>query len=302
MTTVDNTGKDKQGNLRRNLQDFYRNHLHVTKNNWSIHIWIWHLADKIVGALSNPAIGSVLRRLVVMGDTTQVHLVPLNRDLDYKGNASSTVTPISMVQRAVEESSYRMIMDKCLCRDSAGGCKVCTTDLGCIMLGEASRKMVSSGIGRYATVEQTLTHLESAAQLGLVASCGFIEYERLVLGLSPQDDDRLLEICLCCPCCCLPMRHMKNVMSVPAIREKFRSVGWMAYGTDDCTSCGQCVDICPMEAIEFSGKGISVNDECIGCGLCAFKCPEKAIAMDEMEPMKEHILDYFRGFRPRING
>jgi len=237
-----------------------------------------------------------------MGDTTQAYLVPLNRDLDYKGKASSAVTPIPMVCKAVEESSYRMIMDKCLCRDSAGGCKVCTTDFGCIMLGEASRKMVSSGIGRYATVEQTLAHLENAAQLGLVAICALIENERLLLGLSPQDDDKFLEICLCCPCCCLGLRNLKNVMSVPAIKEKFRSVGWMAYCTDDCTSCGQCVDICPMEAIELSGKGISVNDECIGCGLCAFKCPEKAIAMDEIEPMKEHILDYFRGFRPRISG
>jgi ferredoxin len=57
-----------------------------------------------------------------------------------------------------------------------------------------------------------------------------------------------------------------------------------------------------MEAIELSGKGISVSDECIGCGLCAYKCPEKAIAMEETEPMKDHILDYFRWFRPQVNG
>jgi ferredoxin len=45
-----------------------------------------------------------------------------------------------------------------------------------------------------------------------------------------------------------------------------------------------------------------VSDECIGCGLCAFKCPEQAIAMEEIEPMKDHILDYFRWFRPQVNG
>ena len=51
MTAVDNTGKDIQGKLGRYLQDFYRSHLYVTKNNWSIYIWIWHRLDKTVGAL-----------------------------------------------------------------------------------------------------------------------------------------------------------------------------------------------------------------------------------------------------------
>jgi formate hydrogenlyase subunit 6/NADH:ubiquinone oxidoreductase subunit I len=57
-----------------------------------------------------------------------------------------------------------------------------------------------------------------------------------------------------------------------------------------------------MEAIELRGNGISVSDECIGCGLCAFKCAEKAIVMEEIESMKDHILDYFRWFRPRVSG
>ncbi len=303
MNTVDNIDKEKEKKLGRYLQDFYLRHLSITKNNWGTYIWIWRLVGKAIGALSNPAIGSLLRRLMMVeGGTTQGYIVPINRDLDYKGKAKDTVMPISMVQRAVEESSYRMIIDKCMCRDSEGGCKNYPTDLGCIMLGEASRKMVSSGIGRYATVEQTLAHLERAAQLGLVAICGWVEFESLFFGVSPQDHDRFVEICLCCPCCCLALRHMKNVMSVPGVKEVFRSVGWMAYGTEDCISCGQCIDICPMEAIEFSGEGVSVNKECIGCGLCAFKCPKQAIAMDEIEPMKGHILDYFRWFRPRING
>jgi len=205
MTAVDNTGKIKQGKLGRYLQEFYRSHLHVTRNNWSIYIWIAHRLDKIVGALSNPAIGSVLRRFVVMGDTTQGYFVPLNLDLDYKGKAKDTVMPISMVHKAVEESSYRMIIDKCMCRDSEGGCKEYPTDLGCIMLGEGSRKMVSSGIGRYATVEQTLAHLERAAQLGLVAICGWVEFESLFFGVAlviqiPVDGNYI-------PLCCAPFNH-----------------------------------------------------------------------------------------------
>jgi len=302
MTTVDNTGKEKQTKVGRYLQDFYLRHLHITRYNWGIYRRMWALLDKSVGLLSIPFIGSRLNGLLRLDNShTQGYLVPLNRDLDYQGKVPGAVTPISMVRKAIEESSYRMIMDKCMCRD-CHTCKNYPIELGCIMLGEACRKMVSSGVGHYATVEEAVGHLERAAQLGMVAGCAWAEIEALAMGISPQQHDRYVEICLCCPCCCLALHQMKKLMSVPVMKDRFRSVGWRACGTDDCITCGQCVDICPMEAIELRGKGISVSDECIGCGLCAFKCPEQAIAMEETEPMKDHILDYFRWFRPRVNG
>jgi len=92
MNTVDNTDKEKEKKLGRYLQDFYLRHLSITKNNWGTYIWIWRLVGKAMGALSNPAIGSLLRRLMMVeGGTTQGHIVPLNRDLDYKGKAKDTV-------------------------------------------------------------------------------------------------------------------------------------------------------------------------------------------------------------------
>ncbi len=302
MNTAGNTGKDKQRKLGRYLQDFYLRHLSLTENNWEIYRRMWTLIDKSVGFLSHPFIGSRLNGWLRLDNShTQGYIVPLNRDLDYQGKTSSTVMPISMVRRAIEESSYRMIMDKCICRD----CHTCQNypiEMGCIMLGEACRKMVGRGVGRYATVEEALSHLERAAELGLVAGCAWAEIEALAMGISPEQHDRYVEICLCCPCCCLALHQLKKIMSVTVVKDRFRSVGWRACGTDDCIQCGRCVDICPSEAVELSGKGISVSDECIGCGLCAFKCPEQAIAMEETEPMKDDILDYFRWFRPRVNG
>jgi len=302
MKTADDAGKDKQTRLGRYLEDFYLRHLYVTRYNWGIYRRMWALLDRSLGLLSNPFIGSRLKRWLRFENShSQGYIVPLNRDLDYQGKGPGAVTPISMVRKAIEESSYRMIMAKCMCRD-LHTCKNYPIELACIMIGEASRKMVSSGLGHYATVEEAVGHLERAAQLGMVASCAWTEVESLWMGISPQQHEKYIEICLCCPCCCIGFHQLKQVMSVPFMRDRFRSVGWRAYGTDDCISCGQCVDICPMEAIELSGKGISVSDECMGCGLCAFKCPEEAITMEETQPMKDHILDYFRWFRPQVNG
>ncbi|ODS38927.1 ferredoxin [Candidatus Altiarchaeales archaeon WOR_SM1_SCG] len=57
----------------------------------------------------------------------------------------------------------------------------------------------------------------------------------------------------------------------------------MAYKiTEDCVSCGSCVDECPVGAIS-EGKGIYVidPDKCTECGACAEVCPAGAIVAPE---------------------
>jgi ferredoxin len=58
-----------------------------------------------------------------------------------------------------------------------------------------------------------------------------------------------------------------------------------------------------MDVIVVGENGLArIGDSCIGCGLCGFRCPEGAIVMEEIEPMKEHILDYFGDAHPQIRG
>ena len=49
----------------------------------------------------------------------------------------------------------------------------------------------------------------------------------------------------------------------------------MAYKiTDDCVSCGACVEACPMGCItEGDGKYEIDADTCVSCGACAEACP-----------------------------
>ncbi|OQX88820.1 MAG: hypothetical protein B6D65_05345 [candidate division Zixibacteria bacterium 4484_93] len=49
-----------------------------------------------------------------------------------------------------------------------------------------------------------------------------------------------------------------------------------------CTGCGDCVSVCPVDAIEIvDGKAEIDEPKCIGCAICANKCPEGAISIAE---------------------
>ncbi len=46
-----------------------------------------------------------------------------------------------------------------------------------------------------------------------------------------------------------------------------------------CNSCGACIGICPIDAIEIGNDGKAIIDQtkCNQCGKCIAICPEDAI-------------------------
>jgi len=54
----------------------------------------------------------------------------------------------------------------------------------------------------------------------------------------------------------------------------------MAYVIDDnCTMCGSCLEVCPVDAIqEDDPKYVIDPDLCTDCGECAEVCPVEAIS------------------------
>jgi ferredoxin len=46
---------------------------------------------------------------------------------------------------------------------------------------------------------------------------------------------------------------------------------------EKCTGCGDCVDICPMEAIKMENGKAVISDECTECCACVSQCPNDAI-------------------------
>ena len=48
--------------------------------------------------------------------------------------------------------------------------------------------------------------------------------------------------------------------------------------TDECVSCGECADVCPVGAIvEDAGRFRIDPDVCVCCGSCFRECAEEAV-------------------------
>ncbi len=47
---------------------------------------------------------------------------------------------------------------------------------------------------------------------------------------------------------------------------------------EKCDNCGICISVCPVNAVEKSADGVTINPiSCIGCGICVPRCPREAI-------------------------
>ena len=53
-----------------------------------------------------------------------------------------------------------------------------------------------------------------------------------------------------------------------------------AVDAHKCTGCGDCVEVCPLEAISLNDdKAVIDEDTCTECGLCLDECPNDAISL-----------------------
>ena len=111
-------------------------------------------------------------------------------------------------------------------------------------------------------------------------------YEHNLVQFGENVREQVNFICNCCGCCCEAMiaaRRFANLNPVhttnfiPQIK------------LENCNGCGQCVNVCPVEAIVLASandpkhpqrkRANLVDDRCLGCGVCARVAPRNCIEM-----------------------
>lgn len=221
-------------------------------------------------------------------------IMPLNVDVTDKGE--KVAIPKDLIKEALKRATFIAGMDECLCRVS-NNCKNFDHGLGCLFLGEAARTVVKHGLAREFTYEEGMERVDEAERLGLMSQAVWIEVEQMIWGVRNDLMDQFLEICFCCPCCCIATKLVRNI----PIDEKYRfhPSGWTAVADrTKCVGCKKCGDPkegCPLEAITFDANGkVEINQElCVGCGLCVGRCAFDSISIKQTMPMRKNLEEYF---------
>jgi H+/Na+-translocating ferredoxin:NAD+ oxidoreductase subunit B len=148
----------------------------------------------------------------------------------------------------------------------------------CLSFGAAAEYYIENGIGRRIAADEAIAILEEADRAGLVHA-----------GVNTR---HLSNICNCCPCCCA---SMKGITKMGMDKHGFMNALFEAVvDGEECTGCGECLERCPVGAIELEDIAIVDREKCLGCGLCAGTCPATAITLplreDREEPF-ERVID-----------
>ena len=64
---------------------------------------------------------------------------------------------------------------------------------------------------------------------------------------------------------------------------------------ENCVGCGDCVDICPVDAIHMEDdRSVLDREKCIGCASCVAACPNRALFIDFAagDDLQEKMVEY----------
>ena len=275
--------------------------LYMSKKRWPLALKLYRFFVKYSVWMKEGGLkAKIFKRGIMLEPVMKAHTasltLPLNVDLTQE--KEKVVVPMDLVKEALKHASYIAGMDSCLCRDAAN-CQDYPKDIACLFFGDMGKTVVGHGLGREFTYEEACARVDKAAAHGLMAQALWIEVEQLLWGIRNDKMDKFLEVCFCCPCCCIALKLARN--ADPADRPKiFHPAGWTAVADQTkCVGCKKCVNGangCPMDAISFNEHGkIVINQEiCTGCGICKTRCNLDAIKIKQTMPMRENLPEYFR--------
>ena len=193
--------------------------------------------------------------------TSQMRVIPLESSVE----ATPAVETYNRLRDLVREQEV-ISVEHCICRKEQGlldnECE--KPKEVCIGFGDFAQYYIDNGMGRQISVDEALAVLDTAEEAGLVAC--------------PTNSAKIEAICCCCSCCC-PILRFASIAPRPA--DMVTSYYEAKLDSEECTSCGLCVDRCQMDAIEETDEAYEIVDgRCIGCGLCVAECPTDAISME----------------------
>lgn len=280
---------------RWGISDWIVDHIGVRPATWKPILKIFRMIVAGSKKMDTPVFGPVYKRLMMFSpeEKTYSHGTIFNLNVDMSEEGESVVLPIDLVKDMLRKAEYIASANVCLCRD-AQNCSEYPKDVCCLFLSNSGRTVVRHRVGYEISLEDALARVDKAASLGLVGQALWVEVEQFIWGFSNADMEHFIEMCFCCPCCCVGLNLSKNASR--DVKKRFRPSGWTAIIDEDtCLGCKRCVSPCPQAAITLNedGKAVVNQDYCVGCGICKTHCKAEAIKIHQTKPMRASVQEYF---------
>lgn len=199
------------------------------------------------------------------GQTKAYRYIPVGKAVKSDVQA---VFPIQLMEQVIARAG-RIAVAHCPCRVSyrllGKGCDHPTEV--CMKFDELADFVIHRGLARQLTKEEALDLIRMTEEAGLVH---FVD----------NAEGEIKHNCNCCGCACWNVGNIRRrkiprdaLMATYFIRET---------DLEECTGCGECATICPVDAVYIS-DGVPVIDSewCIGCGVCATVCSTEAVVLKE---------------------
>ncbi|HAS73883.1 MAG TPA: (Fe-S)-binding protein, partial [Clostridiales bacterium UBA8960] len=138
----------------------------------------------------------------------------------------------------------------------------------CMTFGNTADSLIRSNYARRIDAKECLELLEVAYSNNLVQ-----------VGENVQNE--VAFICNCCGCCCEALLAAKRFGTT-------QTIATTAYIPvvlpSSCVSCGKCVAVCPVDALELKNDELELIEEmCLGCGVCVRNCAFDALHLEKRD-------------------
>ncbi|MEG0297713.1 MAG: FAD-dependent oxidoreductase [Clostridium sp.] len=171
-----------------------------------------------------------------------MRVIPIERSID--GNSRRAT--FEELSKHLNEADVFSVSD-CSCRTSreamGEGCGHLKEEM-CIQLGHAAEYYIKTGRGREITREEAFEIIKKAEDNGLMHSIPNLD-----------EPGHTHAICNCCGCGCYAMRLANEFVNNDIVRSNYKSV----VDESKCVACGECVDVCPTNALRLGQKLCSKN-------------------------------------------
>ncbi len=166
-----------------------------------------------------------------------MRVIPIESSID--GNTrSASYEEISLY---LNENTLFSVSD-CSCRTSreemGEGCGHLKEDM-CIQLGDAAEYYIRTGRGREISREEAYTIIEKAEGDGLMHQIP-----------NTEGPGHTHAICNCCGCSCYAIRAASMYHNPDMVRSNYIA----KVEKEKCVGCGECVEVCPTNALKLGQK------------------------------------------------